>query len=60
MAKRNGKVVAIDPADEAQVQLATRVPRRLLRELKLHTVRTETTIQATVVAALREHLRRAP
>jgi hypothetical protein len=46
--------------DEAMVQLATRVPRRLLRELKLHGVRTETTMQAMVVAALREHLRRAP
>ncbi|HLK10368.1 MAG TPA: hypothetical protein VKW76_03220 [Candidatus Binatia bacterium] len=38
------------------VQLATRVPKTLHRELKLHCVRADTSVQAFVVAALDEKL----
>ena len=40
------------------VQLATRIPKTLHRELKLHCVKTETSVMAFVVDALREKLAR--
>lgn len=43
--------------DEALVQLATRVPRSLWRAVKLHGVLHGVTMQATVIAALREHMK---
>lgn len=43
-------------ADEAWVQLATRIPKALHRKLKLHVVTTDTTLMAFVVAALAEKL----
>jgi predicted HicB family RNase H-like nuclease len=45
-------------ADSVWVQLATRIPKALHRELKLHCVRTDTSVQAFVVAALEEKLAR--
>lgn len=44
--------------DEVWVQLATRLPRTLHREVKLHCVQTDTSVMAFVVAALREKLAR--
>lgn len=44
-----------DP-NEAWVQLATRIPRRLHREMKLHCVSQEVSLMAFVVDALREKL----
>ena len=44
--------------DEAWVQLATRIPKGLHRELKLHCVRSETSLMDFVVSALRERLAR--
>ena len=44
--------------DEAWVQLATRIPKPLHRELKLHCVRSETSLMEFVIAALRERLAR--
>ena len=44
--------------DEAWVQLATRIPKPLHRELKLHCVRSETSLMDFVVSALRERLAR--
>lgn len=41
---------------EPWVQLATRVPKRLHRELKLHCVRSDVSVMAFVVAALKEKL----
>lgn len=41
---------------EAWVQLATRIPRRLHREMKLHCVTKEVSLMAFVVDALREKL----
>jgi predicted HicB family RNase H-like nuclease len=41
---------------EAWVQLATRIPRRLHREMKLHCVAQEVSLMAFVVDALREKL----
>ena len=41
---------------EAWVQLATRIPRRLHREMKLHCVAKEVSLMAFVVDALREKL----
>jgi len=41
---------------EAWVQLATRIPRRLHREMKLHCVANEVSLMAFVVQALREKL----
>ena len=43
--------------DEAWVQLATRVPKRLHRELKLHCVTSDETVMGFVVAAIQEKLR---
>ena len=45
--------------DEPQVQLATRIPKSLHRELKLHCVRTDTSVMGFVVAALKEKLAKA-
>lgn len=42
--------------NEAWVQLATRIPRRLHREMKLHCVAQEVSLMAFVVDALREKL----
>ncbi len=41
---------------EAWVQLATRIPRRLHREMKLHCVAQEVSLMAFVVDALRQKL----
>jgi predicted HicB family RNase H-like nuclease len=48
----------IDP-NEAWVQLATRIPRRLHREMKLLCVSQEVSLMAFVVDALREKLQAA-
>jgi predicted HicB family RNase H-like nuclease len=45
-------------ATEAWVQLATRIPKSLHRELKLHCVHADTSVMEFVVAALREKLAR--
>ncbi len=45
-------------SSEAWVQLATRIPKTLHRELKLHCVTHETTVMDFVVAALQERLAR--
>ena len=42
--------------NEAWVQLATRIPRRLHRAMKLHCVTNEVSLMAFVVEALREKL----
>jgi predicted HicB family RNase H-like nuclease len=42
--------------NEAWVQLATRIPRRLHREMKLHCVSNEISLMAFVVDALRAKL----
>ena len=44
--------------DEVWVQLATRIPKDLHRQLKLHCVRTDGSLMEFVVAALREKLAR--
>jgi hypothetical protein len=44
--------------EEAQVQLATRIPKTLHRQLKLHCVLSDTSVMEFVVAALRERLTR--
>jgi len=44
--------------DEAWVQLATRIPKGLHRQLKLHCVHTEDSLMHFVVEALREKLTR--
>lgn len=44
--------------DEAQVQLATRIPKRLHRELKLHCVRAERSVMDFVTDAITEKLTR--
>ena len=43
---------------EAWVQLATRIPKRLHRELKLHCVTHDTSVMDFVVTALEERLAR--
>ena len=43
---------------EVWVQLATRIPKGLHRELKLHVVTRETSVMEFVVEALREKLAR--
>ena len=43
-------------ADEAWVQLATRIPKSLHRDLKLHCVHAETSVMDFVVSALQEKL----
>jgi predicted HicB family RNase H-like nuclease len=52
--------MAIDRDDEVWVQLATRIPKALHRELKLHCVTRDTSVMAFVVDALRERLERRP
>ena len=42
--------------DEAWVQLATRIPKRLHREVKLHCVTTDESVMGFVVAAIEEKL----
>ena len=44
--------------DEPWVQLATRIPKELHRELKLHCVKAEVSVMDFVVAALKERLDR--
>jgi len=46
-------------ADEALVQLATRIPKALHRDLKLHCVESEESVMAFVVSAIREKLDKA-
>lgn len=48
-----------DRAEEAWVQLATRIPKSLHRELKLYCVQSDTSVMAFVVEALREKLGRS-
>jgi len=43
-------------ADEVWVQLATRIPKALHRQLKLHCVQRDTSVMGFVVAALEEKL----
>lgn len=43
-------------SNEVWVQLATRIPKPLHRELKLQCVRTEISVMAFVVAAIRDKL----
>jgi len=49
--------MARDPT-EAWVQLATRIPKSLHRELRLHCVHADTSMMEFVVAALKEKLAR--
>ena len=44
--------------DEPYVQLATRIPKGLHRELKLHCVKADTSVMDFVVTALKERLDR--
>jgi hypothetical protein len=44
--------------DETSVQLATRVPKALHRELKVHCVTSDATVMEFVVAAIEEKLGR--
>jgi hypothetical protein len=44
--------------DQAWVQLATRVPKALHREVRLYCVKNETTIMEFVVRAITERLKR--
>lgn len=44
---------------EVWVQLATRIPKTLHRELKLHCVKSDTSVMDFVVKALREKLKQA-
>ena len=44
--------------DEVWVQLATRVPKALHRQLKLYCVERDTSVMAFVVTALREKMAR--
>ncbi len=50
--------VAHRDADEPWVQLATRIPKELHRELKLHSVRADVSLMDFVEEALRERLDR--
>ena len=45
--------------DDVWVQLATRIPKRLHRELKLHCVSAETSVMEFVIRAIEEKLARA-
>jgi hypothetical protein len=45
--------------DVAWVQLATRIPKELHRQLKLHCVECDTSVMDFVVAALEEKLAKA-
>jgi predicted HicB family RNase H-like nuclease len=48
-----------DRDEEAWTQLATRIPKELHRQLKLHCVQSDTSLMGFVVAALRDKLARA-
>ena len=45
-----------DRGDDVWVQLATRIPKSLHRQLKLHCVQSDTSVMDFVVEALREKL----
>ena len=45
--------------DDVWVQLATRIPKQLHRELKLHCVSAETSVMEFVIKAIEEKLARA-
>jgi hypothetical protein len=47
-----------DSADDVWVQLVTRVPLRLHREAKMHSISSDLTLTAFIVSALREKLDR--
>lgn len=47
-----------DRTEEAWVQLATRIPKTLHRQLKLHRVQSDTSVMDFVVAAVQERLAR--
>jgi hypothetical protein len=47
-----------DQPDDVWVQLVTRVPLRLHREAKMHSISSDTTLTAFIVSALREKLDR--
>ena len=55
---RERKTEMADRGEEAWVQLATRIPKTLHRQLKLHCVRADTSLMDFVVEALREKLTR--
>jgi predicted HicB family RNase H-like nuclease len=44
--------------DEMMVQLATRLPKTLHRRVRIHCVKTETTLMSFVIQALSEKLKR--
>jgi predicted HicB family RNase H-like nuclease len=44
--------------DEVLIQLATRVPKELHRKVRVHCVKTDTTVMAFVVQAIAEKLKR--
>ena len=46
-------------SDEPWVQLATRIPKSLHRQLKLHCVQTDTSVMDFVVQSLEEKLAKA-
>jgi len=48
-----------DRGEEAWVQLATRIPKALHRQLKLHCVQTDTSVMDFVVQSLEERLGKA-
>jgi hypothetical protein len=54
-----GRLRMAKAEDEPQVQLATRIPKRLHRELRLHCVNADVTVMDFVVEALREKLAKA-
>ncbi len=47
-----------DTPDDVWVQLVTRVPQRLHREAKMHSISSDLTLTAFIVSALREKLAR--
>jgi hypothetical protein len=49
---------AHDVADDVWVQLATRIPKDLHRQMKLHCVRTDESVMGFVVKAISEQLER--
>jgi hypothetical protein len=53
--QKRGRVAA---DDEPWVQLATRIPKGLHRELKLYCVKTESTVMEFLVQALTEKLKK--
>lgn len=53
---RDAVPLKLATSDEAWVQLATRIPKRLHRAVKVHCVKTGVPIMAFVETALREKL----